>query len=199
MAASGLSPRGIPGHGTGTVCVDSDEHTEDGRITEDLDGVRIPMVDKRMGKFDLLREAALPPELVGDLNSTTLVVGWGSTYGATQAAARVVRAMGRQVAQAHLRHLNPFPPNLGEVLRSYERVLVPEVNLGQLRRLVRAEYLVDAEGLNKVNGLPFRRIEVQEAILQVLGSLAGGGGDENGGGIGNGNGSGTAKLTEGSR
>jgi len=97
-----------------------------------------------------------------------LVLGWGSTYGAIQAAVRAVRATGQPVAHAHLRYLNPFPPNLGEVVRAYQSVLVPEVNLGQLRKLVRSEFLVDAQGLNKVDGLPFRRIDIQQGIISQL-------------------------------
>src|ERR671937_653419 len=84
----------------------------------------------------------------------TLVLGWGSTYGAIGAAVRRVRATGRKVAHAHLHYLNPFPRNTGEVVRSYEKILVPEINLGQLRMLLRAEYLVDAVGYNKVRGRP---------------------------------------------
>ena len=100
-----------------------------------------------------------------------LVLGWGSTFGAIQAALRLVRAAGRRAAHAHLSHLNPFPANLGEIVSAYDRVLVPEVNLGQLSRLVRAEYLVDARGLNKVNGLPFRRADIERAIHSELDSL----------------------------
>ena len=99
------------------------------------------------------------------------MLGWGSTYGAIQAAVRAVRDEGGAVAHAQLRHLNPFPANLGEIVRAYEAVLVPEVNLGQLSRLVRAEFLVDAHGLNKVNGLPFRRVDVQTAIHAQLDAL----------------------------
>jgi 2-oxoglutarate/2-oxoacid ferredoxin oxidoreductase subunit alpha len=79
-----------------------------------------------------------------------------------------VRAAGGKVAQAHLRHLNPFPANLGEVLRRYDRVLIPEMNLGQLRMLVRSQFLVDAIGLNRVRGLPFRAEELAEAIIELL-------------------------------
>jgi 2-oxoglutarate ferredoxin oxidoreductase subunit alpha len=106
-----------------------------------------------------------------------LVLGWGSTYGAIQAAVHAVRSAGRQVAQAHLRYLNPFPSNLGEIVKSYKRVLVPEVNLGQLRKLVRADFLVDAEGLNKVDGLPFRRMDIQLAIISQLDGLRGNNGN----------------------
>jgi 2-oxoglutarate ferredoxin oxidoreductase subunit alpha len=98
----------------------------------------------------------------------TLVVGWGSTYGAIGAAARRVRSNGRKVATAHLRYLNPFPRNTGDVLRSYEKVLVPELNLGQLRMLLRAEYLVDAMGYNKVRGRPFRSAELAEAMNALV-------------------------------
>ncbi len=100
--------------------------------------------------------------------ATVLVVGWGSTYGAIAAGVRRARALGYQVAHAHLTHLNPFPPNLGDVLRSYHSVLVPEVNLGQLSRLLRAEYLVDAVSFTKVQGVPFRAAEIEAAILHQL-------------------------------
>jgi len=97
-----------------------------------------------------------------------LVLGWGSTYGAIAAGAKAVRSRGKRVAHAQLRYLNPFPPNLGDVVRAYKMVLVPEGNLGQLRQLVRAEYLVDARGLNKVDGLPFRRTDIEVGILSQL-------------------------------
>jgi 2-oxoglutarate/2-oxoacid ferredoxin oxidoreductase subunit alpha len=94
----------------------------------------------------------------------TLVLSWGGTYGSVAAAVRRVRANRKKVAHAHLRYLNPFPRNTGEVLRSYDKVLVPEINLGQLRKLVRAEFLVDATGFNLVRGVPFRASEVADAI-----------------------------------
>ena len=98
----------------------------------------------------------------------TLVLGWGSTYGPIGAAVRRVRTDGHEVAQAHLRYLNPFPRNTGEVLRRYEKILVPEMNLGQLLKLIRAEFLVDAVGYNKVRGRPFRSSELAEAIEAVI-------------------------------
>jgi 2-oxoglutarate/2-oxoacid ferredoxin oxidoreductase subunit alpha len=99
-----------------------------------------------------------------------LVLGWGSTYGPIGAACRSVRRAGRQVAQAHLRHLNPFPANTGEVLRRYDKVLIPEMNLGQLSMLIRATYLVDAIGYNRVRGLPFKAEELTTAIEEVIDS-----------------------------
>src|SRR5437870_8483156 len=97
-----------------------------------------------------------------------LVLGWGGTYGPIGAAVRKVRDGGSKVAAAHLHHLNPFPRNTGEVLRAYERVLIPEMNLGQLLKLVRAEFLVDAVGYNHVRSLPFNSTELADAIEALL-------------------------------
>ena len=98
-----------------------------------------------------------------------LVVGWGSTFGAIATAVRRVRSRGLEVAHVHLVHLNPFPQNLGKVLESYPKVLVPEANLGQLVKLVRAEFLVDAKSLTKVQGVPFRAAQIEEAVLEMSG------------------------------
>ncbi len=103
-----------------------------------------------------------------DGDAEVLVLGWGGTYGPITAGVRRVRRNGWKVAQAHLRYLNPFPRNLGEVLRAYDRVLVPEMNLGQLRKLVRAEFLVDAVGYNRVRGQPFTSSEIADAIASLL-------------------------------
>src|SRR4051794_21645850 len=103
-----------------------------------------------------------------DGDASVLVLGWGGTYGPIAAACRRVRADGRSVAHAHLRHLNPFPRNTGDVLRRYDKVLVPEMNLGQLLKLVRAEFLVDAVGYNRVTGLPLRAAEVADAIEALI-------------------------------
>ncbi|HZT16799.1 MAG TPA: 2-oxoacid:acceptor oxidoreductase subunit alpha [Gaiellaceae bacterium] len=97
-----------------------------------------------------------------------LVLSWGGTYGPVAAGVRRVRAGGGRVAHAHLRWLNPLPANTGDVLRSYDRVLVPEMNLGQLRMLVRARFLVDAAGYNRVTGKPFRAGEIRDAIEALL-------------------------------
>jgi 2-oxoglutarate ferredoxin oxidoreductase subunit alpha len=97
-----------------------------------------------------------------------LVLGWGSTYGVITTAAQRVRARGKKVATAHLRYLNPFPRNLGEVLARYDKVLIPENNLGQLRLLIRGRYLVDAVGLNIVSGRPFSISQVEDRVLDLL-------------------------------
>jgi 2-oxoglutarate/2-oxoacid ferredoxin oxidoreductase subunit alpha len=96
------------------------------------------------------------------------VLSWGGTYGPVTAGVRRVRAAGSQVAHAHLRWLNPFPANLGPLLKSYDRVLIPEMNLGQLLQLVRARYLVDAVGYNRVTGKPFKAGEIAAAVEAML-------------------------------
>jgi len=105
------------------------------------------------------------------------VLGWGSSYGAIQGAARRVRReQGISVATAHLRHLNPLPRNVGEVLRAYDRVLVPEMNMGQLVKILRAQYLVDCESYTKVDGLPIFTRDVIEQIVARMGRQTNGSG-----------------------
>jgi 2-oxoglutarate/2-oxoacid ferredoxin oxidoreductase subunit alpha len=96
------------------------------------------------------------------------VLGWGSTYGPIGAACRQVRASGASVAQAHLRHLNPFPSDLGTVLARYDRVVIPEMNMGQLAQLIRARYLVDAISVTQVRGLPFKADDLAETLQGVI-------------------------------
>ncbi|MGW4499231.1 2-oxoacid:acceptor oxidoreductase subunit alpha [Micromonospora sp. NPDC004336] len=103
-----------------------------------------------------------------DGDARVLVLGWGSTYGPIGAACRGLRQRGHAIAQAHLRHLAPMPANLGEVLRSYDRVVIPEMNLGQLAHVIRAKYLVDAIGYNQVRGLPFTAAELETTLEEVL-------------------------------
>ena len=103
-----------------------------------------------------------------DPGAEVLVLGWGSTWGAIQEGVRRVRADGTKVAHAHLTHLNPFPSDLGDILRRYRHVLVPEMNLGQLSRLVRAEFLVDAQSFTKVYGVPFRGVEIANKIMETI-------------------------------
>jgi 2-oxoglutarate ferredoxin oxidoreductase subunit alpha len=97
-----------------------------------------------------------------------LVLGWGSTYGAIKGAVRRVRLRGKKVARAHLHHLNPLPQNTGEVVRSYSKVLIPEMNTGQLVQIIRSEFLVDAESYSKVQGLPIFAEELDEVITERL-------------------------------
>jgi len=126
------------------------------------------MVRLRAEKVARVARDIPPIEVDGEDGARVLVLGWGSTWGAIKAGVRRVRGAGKKVARAHLVHLNPFPPNLGEVLARYEKVLIPEMNLGQLSKLVRAEYLVDAQTLSKVQGLPFRAAEIEAKILEMI-------------------------------
>ncbi len=139
---------------TGSISYDPDNH--------DL------MVRTRQAKIDGIA-ASIPPLEVDDPGGArVLVLGWGSTYGSVGAAVRIVRRAGHQVAQAHLRHLNPFPANLGEVLARYDKVLVPEINLGQLALLLRGKYLADVVSYNRVRGLPLHAAELAAAIEEVI-------------------------------
>jgi 2-oxoglutarate ferredoxin oxidoreductase subunit alpha len=140
--------------GTGNISYDPENHDR--------------MVHLRAAKVAGIARDIAPVEVDHQDGARLLVLGWGSTYGPIGAAVRSVRGQGGKVAQAHLRHLNPFPANLGEVLARYDAVLVPEMNTGQLRKLVRAEYLVDAKGYNRVSGLPFKSEELEHVIVEML-------------------------------
>src|SRR5690606_27853079 len=107
-------------------------------------------------------------EVWGQPKGGLLVVGWGSTFGSIRAAVQGACEAGQPVSHLHLRHLNPLPADLGDVLAGYDRVLVPEINGGQLRLLLRGEYLVDARGFNKVRGLPLSVDELKAAITAEL-------------------------------
>ncbi|MEV4648974.1 2-oxoacid:acceptor oxidoreductase subunit alpha [Saccharopolyspora sp. NPDC049357] len=139
--------------GKGNISYDPDNHDHMVRLRQrKIDGVTVPdlTVDDPSGQ------------------ARVLVLGWGSSFGPIGAACRRVRAQGLQVAQAHLRYLNPMPANLGEVLRGYDQVIVPEMNLGQLAMLLRARYLVDVQSYTKVAGLPFQAEELQNVLTDVL-------------------------------
>jgi len=140
---------------TGTVSYDAANHQR--------------MVELRAAKIESIARDIPPAEVVGPAEGDLLVVGWGSTYGAIAAAVDEVRHAGRRVAHLHLRYLNPLPANLAALLARYRRILVPENNLGQLRGLLRERFLVDAVGLCKVEGRPFRVREVQDRIETLLG------------------------------
>jgi len=125
------------------------------------------MTDTRAWKVANIANDIPQLEVNGDEDADVLVLGWGSTYGTIRAAARRVRLDGRKVATAHLRYLNPMPNNLGDILRSFDKILIPELNTGQLLKVIRAEYLLDAVGLNKVAGEPFKVSEVAEKIMEM--------------------------------
>ena len=144
---------------TGNISYDPDNHDHMTRL--------------RQAKIDGIADTIGP--LVADDptgDADVLVLGWGSTYGPIAAGVRLARSTGARVAQAHLRHLNPFPANTGEVLRSYQRVIVPEMNLGQLAMLLRAKYLVDVESHTSVRGLPFQAGELADVIATAVASVS---------------------------
>jgi len=126
------------------------------------------MVRTRAAKVETV--AAEIPDVVpeGDSSGELLIVAWGSTHGPITAVLKAQRAKGRRIGHVHLRYLNPLPRNLGEVLKNYKHVLVPEMNMGQLIMLLRAKYLVDAQGLNKIQGKPFKQAEIEDKIEEIL-------------------------------
>ena len=126
------------------------------------------MVRLRAEKIERIADFIPPVEVTGAPEGRVLVVGWGGTHGAITSAVEAARRDGKPVSSIHLRYLNPFPKNLGDVLQRFEQVLVAELNLGQLRTLLRARYLVDAHGLNKVQGKPFKVAEITAAIDRLL-------------------------------
>ncbi len=127
------------------------------------------MTRMRQAKVDGIA-ASIPPLQVDDPDgdARVLVLGWGSTYGPIGAACRRVRRSGASIAQVHLRHLNPFPSNLGAVLNRYEKVVIPEMNLGQLAMVIRAKFLVDALSVTQVRGLPFKAEELADMLHGVI-------------------------------
>jgi len=127
------------------------------------------MVRTRQAKVDGIARS-LPPLHVDDpsADARVLVLGWGSTYGPIGAACRQVRAAGASIAQVHLRHVNPFPNDLGGILASYDKVVIPEMNLGQLAQLIRAKYLIDAISVTQVRGLPFKADELADMLQGVI-------------------------------
>ncbi len=140
---------------TGNVSYDPDNHHR--------------MQELRAAKVAGIARDIAPLEVYGPERGDLLILGWGSTYGAIRSAVERLQAEGKAVAHAHLRHLNPFPANTEAVLRSYRRVLIPEINLGQLLMLVRAAYLIDAVGYDKVRGKPFRIAEIVTEAERLLG------------------------------
>ncbi|RKN05514.1 2-oxoacid:acceptor oxidoreductase subunit alpha [Streptomyces radicis] len=143
--------------GTGNISYDPANHDHMVRTRQaKIDGIDVP---------DLVVD---DPEGPPGEGAKLLVLGWGSTYGPITAAVRRIRRAGGSVAQTHLRSLNPFPKNLGEVLRAYDRVVVPEMNLGQLATLLRAKYLVDIRSLTQVTGLPFKAEQLASAFEEAL-------------------------------
>jgi 2-oxoglutarate/2-oxoacid ferredoxin oxidoreductase subunit alpha len=140
--------------GTGNISYEPENHSR--------------MVHLRAAKIAGIADDIPPASITGDDDAEVCLLGWGSTWAAIDATVQRMRRGGTKLAWIHLTHLNPLPPNLGELLRRFPKVLVPELNLGQLCRIVRAEYLVDAKPVTKVKGLPFTAAELEAAVQEVL-------------------------------
>jgi 2-oxoglutarate/2-oxoacid ferredoxin oxidoreductase subunit alpha len=145
--------------GTGNVSYDPANHER--------------MTHLRQAKLEGIAADIPPAVLDGDPDADLVVVGWGSTWGAISGGIDRVQAKGHKIARIHLTHLHPFPANLGELLAGFDRALVPELNLGQLCKVLRAEFLIDATPVSKVRGLPFTAVEIETAILDALGAETG--------------------------
>jgi 2-oxoglutarate ferredoxin oxidoreductase subunit alpha len=141
-------------HISGNVSYDPDNH--------DL------MVRLRAEKVAGMTREIPPTEVYGDATGDLLVLGWGSTYGAIRTSVEALRSEGKSVSHAHLKWLNPLPADLGEHLLKFQKVLIPEVNSGQLIKLIRSEFLIDAEGLNLVRGKPFRKSQIIAKVKEIL-------------------------------
>ena len=167
LTESGLSPRGIPGFGEGLVVLDSDEHDEEGHITEDLD-LRTKMVDKRLKKLDLLRNDMTPPELVGPKNQETLIVGWGSTYHAIKEA--LGRLGTKDVAFLHFKQVYPLHPEAIAYFKKAKKTVIVENNgTAQFGQLIRLQTGFDMDHkILKYNGLPFSVEELEERLKSIL-------------------------------
>jgi 2-oxoglutarate/2-oxoacid ferredoxin oxidoreductase subunit alpha len=126
------------------------------------------MVRLRAAKVEAIGQDVPDVVPAGDPDGDLLIIGWGSTYGSITAALKVQRAAGHRIGHVHLRYLNPLPRNLGQVMERYSKVLVPEMNMGQLSMMLRAKYLVDVEGYNKIQGQPFKQAELEAKIEEVL-------------------------------
>jgi 2-oxoglutarate/2-oxoacid ferredoxin oxidoreductase subunit alpha len=140
--------------GTGNISYDSENHHL--------------MTLLRAAKIKAIEEDIAPLEWQGDADAKLLVLGWGSSYGPIGVACRRLRARGRKIASAHLKHMNPFPRNTGDVLRRFDRVIVPEVNTGQLSKLIRSDFLIDAVSINSVRGIPLRSADLEQQLLEMV-------------------------------
>jgi 2-oxoglutarate ferredoxin oxidoreductase subunit alpha len=139
-----------------------------GNISYDPDNHQL-MTQLRAAKVKAIEEDIEPLEFDSDEGAEVLILGWGGTYGAIGATVRRLRARGKKIARAHLKHLNPFPKNTGDVLARFDKIVIPEINMGQLSKLIRAEFLIDVIAINKVRALPFRAGDLEDEILKIMG------------------------------
>jgi 2-oxoglutarate ferredoxin oxidoreductase subunit alpha len=126
------------------------------------------MTGLRAAKVEAVAKSIPPMNVFGERTGKVLVLGWGGTHGAITTAAQTLQAEGYSVSSASVRYLNPLPPDLGDLIKGFEKVLVPELNLGQLSMILRSKFLIDAIPMGKVKGRPFRVSEIRERILELL-------------------------------
>ena len=127
------------------------------------------MVVLRQEKVNRIQNDMAPTEVYGEKSGDLLILSWGGTYGACRSATETLREEGRSVSHVHIRWISPLPKDLGEILIHFKNILIPEINLGQLLRLIRSEYLVDAKGLNLVKGRPIGAATIVEKVKETLG------------------------------
>ena len=167
LTETSISPRGIPGYGKGYVCADSDEHTEDGRITEDHD-IRNKMVEKRLRKLDLVSKNIIPPLIIGDEDFRGLIIGWGSTY--TMIVDALEELGKEKLAFMHFKQIYPLDPIINEYLEKAEFSIVIENNVtGQFADLIQKETCTKIDyRILKYDGLPFSVEELETEIKKIL-------------------------------
>ena len=172
LTHDGVTPRGIPGYGDGLVVVDSDEHDEEGHITENLN-IRVDMVDKRLKKLNEIKEDAVPPELVGPDDYESLVIGWGSTYWPIREALENIRKLNPddKISFLHFKQIYPFHKEVAEYLEKAEDVIIFENNAqGQMANLIKLETGFEIqERILKYDGMPFSVEDVEENLKEFMG------------------------------
>ena len=155
-------------HTSGLAQFYLEKENETGNVSYDSDNHQM-MVKTRAEKVERIADFIPDQQLdSGAQQAKILVLGWGSTYGAIKSAIKELLAEGKSVAHAHLRYIVPFPNNLGKFLEGYDHIVIPEINNGQLIKLIRDKYLVDAKGLNKIKGTPFQSREIKNHLLDLL-------------------------------
>ncbi|MHA1314529.1 MAG: 2-oxoacid:acceptor oxidoreductase subunit alpha [Candidatus Helarchaeota archaeon] len=170
---TGISPRGIPKFGKGLVCVDGHTHDEEGHISEDLDNIRIKMVEKRLKKMELMKKEAIPPEILGNDGAKIVVIGWGSTFQAIKEALVLINS--DEITFLHFKQVYPLPNNTADLLRMGRKRIIFENNVtSQFARLLKVETGIEVEyQIRKYNGLPFSVEEIHAKLVEIMDDIGG--------------------------